>query len=270
MHVPTSVTDSDGTDTSYMHHIVLGSLHSHVVSSNLDALEQALKVLRLKGDGKTINAKDEAGLSALHLACIRQSVSMVAALVKAGADVTSSLPDGSTFCHLCATRLDEANLSIVLASPTMPDPNVIDKKGRTPMYAAINATITDTIISSKVENTTLLLSSCLAALEAKGGKIVIPQRELNTNESGTARALSQPLMHSICHLAKGWHGKVLPIVLPYYHNELKKCGGASVGALLDYPIHACLLSLLKLTNEARNGEIISELKQFTIEPNIVM
>ena len=98
-HGPTS---GNNIDASWQHQIILGSLHSHVISGNYGILERALAAV----PSSIINGTDNSGFTALHHACIRRSSKAVTLLLAAGADASiPSLKSGKTPCHFCAEKV---------------------------------------------------------------------------------------------------------------------------------------------------------------------
>lgn len=240
----TNFAPNGDDDHGWRHQVILGTLHSYVLSGNDQVLKESLKSALAfqntrngeegnKIDSFIIDSKDENGSTALHYACSRRKVSTVRLLVEAGADC--SIPqrvDGLTPCHICAKGLDEKILSIVLSAnyPKRPDPNAIDSFGRTPMYlAAVEGQGVNGRISSEA------LGLCLSALEAWGGRFSV--------ESPT----DFELLHPVHFVSAQWKSDELRVILSHckYRYPLHTNGnsGCSVSAQFQYPIHASIASL---------------------------
>lgn len=122
-HSLTSVTED--VDISGTHQVVLGTLHSYVVSGNDYMLQNALtnalsmqrsvdvrEVTKLDSiDSRDLNLK-----TPLHYACEKRRPTAISLLVNAGADCTITTADASTPLHLCAARLDDKSISIILST----------------------------------------------------------------------------------------------------------------------------------------------------------
>jgi len=238
-------------DYSWKHQVVLGTLHSYVISGNNQALKEALvnALERQQCVGASrdaheskhvtsfiIDAKDDDGYTALHLACMKRSNIAVNLLVDSGANCwVPTVAESKTACHLCAERLDAKSLSIVLSAtyPARPDPNALDFLGRTPCYAASQGTM----INGKSDPVAMGL--CISALEAWGGQLMI---------SGYPD--SNKLLHPIHCLASQWKPAELLELLSHCHHfypltnaDGSDAGGISLAALYHYPLHAALISL---------------------------
>lgn len=230
---------------AWKHQVVLGTPHSYVILGNdkalKDSLEHALQLQKSRDDEAesnnkvlfTIDARDDVGKTALHYACSLRKHSAVQILVSAGADCSASQDvDGSNSLHICAKGLDEKALSIVLSAtyPTRPNPNALDRFGRSPMYLAATE---GNCVDGK--NNIVALDLCLSALEAWGGQL--------TPDSRKCKGLLHPVH---CASAK-WNFAKLSVVLSHcnYHYPLPSLVGsdpASLSAIFHYPIHAALIS----------------------------
>jgi ankyrin repeat protein len=91
--------------------------------------------------GTNVNAKDEAGNTALHCATWRNNLDMVKLLIQHGADVNAQGEDGETALHWAVghDNLDIATLLIQHGA----DVNAKDNKGRTALYCAAYNNNTD-------------------------------------------------------------------------------------------------------------------------------
>ena len=120
----------------HRHQIVLGTLHSYVISGNdkllQDGLTNALrtqksnscdgnKVLRL--DSSIIDERDLNWKTPLHYACEQKRPTTISMLTNSGANCMIPTVDGQTPLHLCAERLDDKCLSILLSAthPSRPE-----------------------------------------------------------------------------------------------------------------------------------------------------
>jgi ankyrin repeat protein len=117
------------------HQVVLGTLHSHVIGGNDKMLEAALaNVLRssvddasdhnmVTVDSSIIDSRDLNWKTPLHYACERRQPHAISLLVNAGANCTSPIHSATTPLHLCAERLDDKSLSIILSAtrPSRPE-----------------------------------------------------------------------------------------------------------------------------------------------------
>ena len=116
------------------HQVILGTLHSYVISGNDKMLSNALNyAIHLQksnaSDGPTkldstiIDARDLNWKTPLHYACERKRPTTVSLLINAGADPTIPTHDALTPLHLCSERLDDKCLSIILSGthPTRPE-----------------------------------------------------------------------------------------------------------------------------------------------------
>ena len=221
---------NDG-DKSWVHQIILGTLHSHVVSGNYNLLEKAV----MNTEGQTspypgIDDADDDGLTALHHACFRRSSSAVAVILNAGADCCKTTSKGrKTPCHISAEQLDAKSLSMILSQskPSRPDPNALDEDGYTPMTSAV--------LKGRApggNRSPTSLNMCIASLQAWGGRLHVPY------SPHPIHALSA----ECCH-------EELEMIFPICDCEFPVTGngidgyGQSLGALFDYPLHACLIKL---------------------------
>jgi hypothetical protein len=113
------------------HQVVLGTLHSHVICGNDKMLEAALanafQIQRSSADdafdhgmvtidSSIIDARDLNWKTPLHYACERRQPHAISLLVNAGANCTSPIHSAITPLHLCAERLDDKSLSIILSA----------------------------------------------------------------------------------------------------------------------------------------------------------
>ena len=222
--------DEEGSK-SWIHQIILGSLHSHIIAGNYDLLEKALigkgtKLSPYPG----IDEVDEDGLTALHYACFRRSDSAVAVLLNAGANCCKTTVKGrKSPCHISAEQLDAKSLSMILSQsqPCRPDPNAIDENGNTPMTVAVLQGR-----EAGGNRNAVGLKMCVASLQAWGGCLHVPYSP-----------------HPIHVLSASWCHEELEIVLDICEYEFPITGndidgyGQSINAFYDYPLHACLNQL---------------------------
>jgi len=235
-----SVGGDSSSEQAWRHQMILGTLHSHVVSGNYALLEKSLE-----GKGspnsphRKIDERDEAGLTALHYACYRRSHKAVSILLNAGADCTLPTIKGrNTPCHICCELLDTKSLSVILScsKPRRADPNALNEMSETPMYIALMKGNS----SLEVRNPVM----CLKALEAWGGQLIIPLNDRCTSDQSP-----------IYKLACSWDDVGLKSAFQFYGCQYPIVGeqadgfGRSLGAIFQYPLHAALISLrIKVVN----------------------
>mmetsp|Transcript_3249 Transcript_3249/g.4571 ORF Transcript_3249/g.4571 Transcript_3249/m.4571 type:complete len:1057 (+) Transcript_3249:8-3178(+) len=252
------------TDYAWKHQIVLGSIHSYAVSANFSLLEEALANVQKrfgKLDSTVIDKRDEDGLTALHYACASRASLVVEVLVKAGCDCTIVTPVGNKSpCHLSAEHLDERSLSLMLSSKhARPDPNSLDSNGMTPMYLSC--------IKGKclnVQNNANNLDHCLRTLEEWGGQIMLSENEMKEYFPNYETIY---LPNPVKILSEQWKGIELGIVLNYsnfryqYDNMKNHSDDCSMSksAYMNYPIHSCLLSLIKSYLKLKKDKISNRL-----------
>jgi len=238
-------------DDTWKHQVILGTLHSYVISGNehtlKESLSSALAIQQQSGSGGGINKidpsiidlKDDSGKTALHYACSRQKNSTVQTLVNFGADCSIPQDDGLTPSHICAKGLDDKILSIILSAtyPVRPDPNALDSQGRTPMYLAA---VEGRGGSSDSKSNAMSLDRCLSALDAWGGKFLVESPK------------SKVLLHPIHCVSANWKAEDLSVILSHCNYRYPLTGGngsslsamfSSLSAMFQYPIHATLISL---------------------------
>ena len=228
-----SMRPGNENDSSWVHQIILGTLHSHVITGNYNVLEKAITG---KGSQKApycgIDNVDDDGFTALHHACFHRSNIAVATLLNAGADCAKTTVKGrNTPCHICAQRLDANSLSLILSQtqPRRPDPNALNENGNTPMTVAI---MNGRAPGGKRNSS--LLSQCVSSLQAWGGKLHVPYSP-----------------HPIHTLSAEWCHDELDIIFPICDCTFPIIGNGvdgysqSLGALYDYPLHTCVIQLRK-------------------------
>lgn len=243
-------------DNVWMHQIILGTLHSHVVTGNVELLEKVLFQKQVENQNASstnkscafVNDLDKFGLTALHYACKNRSQKAVSLLVSAGADcIKPTIIEQKTPCHLSAEYLDEKSLSIILSStyPERPDSNSLDRYGRTPMYLA--ATLGKSVGGLSDPSR---IGMCLSALEAWGGQMFVPEEERLKVKPNSLESLPHPIH---C-MSSTWKSSELKVLLSHcqYRYPLKEDNiyvynnnNISVAASFHYPLHACLVSLRK-------------------------
>jgi hypothetical protein len=128
-----SLVDGPEDKRAGTHQIVLGTLHSHIISGNdkvlQDALTNALHIQRSNGfdehkltrlDPSIVDARDLNWKTPLHYACERRRPTAISLLIHAGANCMKP-SDEKMPLHICAEQLDDKCLSIIL-SATHPRP----------------------------------------------------------------------------------------------------------------------------------------------------
>ena len=247
------ITSIHDTDQTWKHQVILGTLHSYVISGNDEMLKESLaSALEIqqsqcggtsqKLDPSIIDLKDDSGRTVLHYACNRRKNSTVNILVNAGADCSMPQDDEMTPCHICAKGLDEKILSIVLSAsyPTRPNPNALDAQGQTPMYlAAVEGKGADG------QSNAVALDRCLSALDAWSGQLMVNSPKSNH------------LLHPVHCVSVQWKAEELSVILSHcnYRYPLTSidgsdAGGISLSATFQYPIHAALISLRNRVHSA--------------------
>mmetsp|Transcript_3750 Transcript_3750/g.7170 ORF Transcript_3750/g.7170 Transcript_3750/m.7170 type:complete len:988 (-) Transcript_3750:684-3647(-) len=231
---------NDG-DTAWRHQLILGTLHSHVVSGNYDLLEKVFATKQSPDSPHDyINERDDAGLTALHYACLRRSHKAVNILLAAGADCSIPTINGKKSpCHLCCEQLDAESLSIILSSskPKRADPNALDEFQQTPMYVAL------TRGKSPIDGRNPM--KCLRTLEAWGGQIMFHNSD------------DQSEKHPIYLLSSKWDSEGLKVAFQFFQFRFPIVGepsdgyGRSLGAIYCYPIHVVLISLRMKVHKIR-------------------
>ena len=229
------------TDGIGKHQIVLGTLHSHVLSGNIKQLQQALTkaqqtCLDVDEFRALVEGKDDCNYTPLYYACTKASYEMVQCLVNAGANTTSFRQEetGDTYLHMACRELNVSLLKVLLADTGQTNPNVLNFQVRTPFAVAVMESV------EKGSNFTGKLEECLSTLESAGGKLAT---ESITREQ-----------HYVSILASDWKAQRLHILLEHlpFRFPLESASGqrngTSLGALYDYPIHVALLSLTDIVS----------------------
>jgi DNA-directed RNA polymerase subunit RPC12/RpoP len=258
-------------DISWKHQVIIGSLHSLVLSGNIKALEEGIIYAKesyartdVNADPnflptRIVDALDDNGYSPIYYACSRHQLHpAVRALVQAGANATyQSEVDGTTLLHIAAQNLDDKTLCTLLSAshPRRPDPNVVDKHGRTPMYVAM---VKGSFMDGGKDPPGL--GRCIASLKAWGGKLLVPGNKLRVRNPINALAT----MWLPDYLTVVFDGHV-PFRFPLESNECLDCGPVtiSLGALYEYPVHSAILSLRKQVRKQKFTD------SFAIESSLV-
>jgi len=256
-------TDSNSQQSltpGWKHHLVLGSLHSHVLLQNQVPLESIISSTRNK---YPIDTLDFDGLTPLHCACYNRNFMAIATLISAGADCRMKTVNGDkqTPCHISAQLLDNKAISLMISNNgTRPDPNALDAFGRTPMYLAA---VEGRNIHGSYDS--ILLKQCLSLFEEWGGQIMI-------RDDDSLASLIMPI-HPIYILARQRRFADIPIVLSFssYRFDLEDVGcesdDYSIASRHDYPIHACILSLRDSVRES--GDVESNIDFLKMEVSMV-
>eukprot|EP00536_Pseudo-nitzschia_multiseries_P006230 jgi/Psemu1/255215/estExt_Genewise1Plus.C_1300023 len=242
--------DTVDLDFSWIHQIILGTLHSYVILGNQKHLDMGIQqALRSKNgqshldlaiqqasekmnprflNPRIIDAIDEGKKTALQYACESRFSSAVISLVKAGADVNTRIQTRNmTLCHVSAKKLDFKSLDAMLAVSRLA--NEGDELYRSPMYLAITEGRT---VGGQLNPHAL--ERCIATLAKFGGEV----GELMENR------------HPVSYLAYMCQAEEMTIVLKYsqykfpLHTTKAEEIGISVSALYQYPIHSALISLI--------------------------
>jgi len=269
-HSHSSDLGATDRDIAWKHQVVIGSLHSLVLSGNPKFLEDGLRQARqatvLRGDinaasdpnhlpARIIDAVDDNGFSALYYACKNKMSGAVQCLVNAGATVNFHTEENEmSMLHESARNLDDKSLSSLLAAPSRPDPNVLDKKGRTPMYVAL----VEGSALSKTKDPEAL-GRCVAALKAWGGKMLLAESPTSLRNPISALAYMNLPDYIAVALDHVPHRFPLPNVsdtVPGTDSTM------SLGALYQYPVHSALVALrkhMRKSTEAKSSSTESTL-----------
>jgi hypothetical protein len=236
-HQPSEL-EQELSDFSWKHQVILGTLHSYVVTGNQNHLEMGIQEALQSKNGRDlqnpnylnpriVDAIDESGKTSLHYACGSRFGPAVKALVAAGADVNMRIElDNMTPCHICAKNLDFGSLEVILAVNRRA--NVVNASGLSPMYLA---TTVGRVVGG--QRSPAALEKSMAVLERFGGEIDAPMG----------------YRHPVCLLALEWHADELEVVLSRckYRYPLRLVKGEeegiSISALYQYPVHSALISL---------------------------
>jgi tetratricopeptide (TPR) repeat protein len=264
-HIQSSDLGNNETDIAWKHQVIIGSLHSLVLSGNPKLLDDGISHARmalLNGNWngqqvkqtaienkvqstvlptRIVDAVDDNGYTALYYACTHKMEGAVRSLIYAGADVNFRTDaHGLTMLHVCARKLDDKTLSTILSALSTVQklyPNVLDKKGRTAMYVAM---VEGSVLDGG--NSPTALGRCMTALMVWGG-YMMPKV---TNASS-----SEILRNPISALAYMWLSEYLivafeyiPYRFPLTMNEQEPTT-MSLGALYQYPLHSALIGLRK-------------------------
>eukprot|EP01135_Chromosphaera_perkinsii_P001290 Nk52_evm17s164 gene=Nk52_evmTU17s164 len=116
------------TFAPFVNHRNESKLRKAVIS---EELSEVMKVLR---DGTDVNASDEKGRTALHLAATKKSTQIVEVLVTFGANVNCKDKNGNTPLHLASCTSNTQIVTLLLKSGC--DVKQMDNKGRTPLTYA--------------------------------------------------------------------------------------------------------------------------------------
>lgn len=234
------------SDLSWVHSIVLGTLHSHVVSGNCDLLAESLV-----GKGspskpyESVNDRDRDGFTALHYACLHRSTKAVNILLEAGADPTLPTIKGwKTPVHLCAESLDSNTLSVLLSfdSPIRADTNALDGNLLTPM----NLVLMKGVDQNKNRNLSAI-TNCLKVLHEWDGQLVSSQDDENETS-----------LHPVLELSCKWDYELLDISLEFspYRFTLSKGPIKSIASVYQYPIHSCLVKAMDSVHDVKEKSML--------------
>jgi hypothetical protein len=253
-----SDNQSSSANASWTHQMILGSLHSFVVSGSQRLLEKAIVTAMRRSkhnitthgntvflQSRIVDRVDDKGLTPLHYACALRFSMAVAILVKAGARTDIRTDLDMTPLHLCAQNVDHKSLSILLAAnyPVKPNANALDSLGRTPMYLAATEGK-----GQQGQSDAESLGRCIMALEAWGGsmfadrsisKLRMPQSVLAAQ--WRCEEMSEVFRHS-------------PLRFPLPGDLLGREGGTSIGAFYQYPLHSALISFIQEIQSFYDGE----------------
>lgn len=218
-----------GSDLMWKHQVIIGTLHSAIVSGNHRMLEQAIEAIgrcnaavRSLSQSSEIDLLDDIGMPPLYYACRLGMTKAVEALIKAGADVDlRTESDNSSYLHICARNLDDKTMAVILSSPNRPDPNSMNLYGRKPYYVAATEGR-----SSQGNHNSAALGRCLALMNAANA--------------------TMDFSEVVQVLACDWRYMDLSVVLEFSCYRFPLPSERSLAAFYRYPLHHALLSLQSL------------------------
>lgn len=231
------------TDIAWKHQIIIGSLHALVLSGSPKQLQDGIAHARMTSSRGTsegtsegkflasriVDAVDNNGFPALYYACTHKMEAAVRILVNAGADVSFRTGlHGLSMIHVSARNLDDKSLSTLLSvrSPVAADANILDNKGRTPIYVAM---VEGSVLDRGKDPSSL--GRCITALKACGGTMITPLSPVN-------------LRNPVGALAYMWLAEYLFVVLKHVPHRFP-ADEMSIGAMFQYPVHSALVTLRK-------------------------
>ena len=264
-HSQSADLGSSDADIAWKHQVIIGSLHSLVLSGNPKSLDDGMAHARWAlSHGKAevgvavstlpsriVDAVDDNGYPALYYACSHRMDGAIRSLIFAGADPTFRIElNGLTMLHLAARKLDYKTLSTLLLAMNETkklNANITDKKGRTPLYVAM---VEGSVLDGGKSPSSL--GQCIAVLISWGGLMMAPSLSRFAFKSGTQSApTAETLRNPVSALAYMWLAEYIEIAFDHvsYRFPLKDSTNGpttiSLGALYQYPIHGALIALRK-------------------------
>jgi tetratricopeptide (TPR) repeat protein len=274
-HSQSADLGSSEADIAWKHQVIIGSLHSLVLSGNSKALDDGMEHARLalsRGNGnmelgsvssalpsRIVDAVDDNGYPALYYACSHRMDGAIRRLIFAGADPTFRIElNGLTMLHMAARKLDFKTLSTLLVAMSEAkklNANILDKKGRTPLYVAM---VEGSVLDGGKSPSSL--GQCMAVLISWGGLMMPPTSSSQVKvTAGTNASSTEVLRNPVSALAYMWLSDYIAIAFEHisYRFPLKDSSNGptclSLGALYQYPLHSALIALRKYFRKGGNA-----------------
>jgi tetratricopeptide (TPR) repeat protein len=252
-------------DIAWKHQIVIGSLHSIVVSGNVKSLLDSLDFVRNAVSNSTdklpnshhlpariIDVLDDAGFTALYYACKNKMHISAQHLIQSGANVSIKVGSGKeTLFHVAARNLDDKMINILLSSDaSIADVNELNDEYKTPIYVA--ATEGSVIDNGRDPSA---LGRCITSLQGRGGRsTVYGTTKVNRHPVSILSSLLLPEYLSAAMEA-------FPHRYPLKSIDVRiiDARGLSLSALYHYPIHFAIFAMRKnVPNHSTEDDLLPE------------